>query len=135
MPQGSSDREGIGPYGVRYNDEQTRFSDRLASLEQKVALQKQEIDTLRTEQAVIKINFDKHNDRQADDAKSASADALKTLNEVRALREDFAVMKARHGTVPVETIQRLVTIIGGGFSIFALIVGGILWLAERAGGA
>lgn len=131
MSQGSSDREGIGSFGERYNDIRERFSERVAALEQRVAIQEREAAALRSEQTVIRVNFEKHLDRQADDAKSAAADSQRTLAEVRGLREDISVMKARNGTVPVETIQRLVVIIGGGFTIFGAIVGGILWIAER----
>jgi len=126
MPQGSSDREGIGPYGVRYNDEQTRFGDRLVSLERLASAFDVRI-------AALEGSFRSHLDRASTDAERAATSATATLSEISRLREDISVMKARHGTVPVETIQRLVVIIGGGFTIFGAIVGGILWLAERGG--
>lgn len=132
MSQGSSDREGIGPFGERYNDIRERFGDRFSALEQRVALQEREIAALRTEQAVIKVNFDKHSDRQADDAKGASADALKTLNEVRALREDLAVLKAQKGTVHVEAVQRVIVLCGGLVVLVASAASAIVWIAERA---
>jgi hypothetical protein len=83
--------------------------------------------------AALEGSFRSHLDRASNDAERAATSATATLTEISRLREDISVMKARHGTVPVETIQRLVAIIGGGFTIFGLIVGGILWLAERGG--
>ena len=126
VPPGSPDREGIGPYGVRYNDDQARFGDRLVSLERLASAFDVRI-------AALEGSFRSHLDRASTDAERAATSATATLSEISRLREDISVMKARHGTVPVETIQRLVAIIGGGFTIFGMIVAGIIWLAERGG--
>ena len=124
MPAGSPDDGGLGPYGVRYNDDQSRFGDRLVSLERLASAFDVRI-------AALEGSFRSHLDRAATDAERAAASATATLSEISRLREDISVMKARHGTVPVETIQRLVVIIGGGFTIFGAIAGGILWLIDR----
>jgi len=131
VSQGSSEPDGVS-YGIRYSGAQTRFLERLAAIEQRVALQGQELAALRTEQSVIKVNFEKHADRQADDAKGASADSKKTLDEVRALREDIAVMKAQKGTVQVEAVQRVIALCGGLVVLVASAAGAIIWVAERA---
>lgn len=124
MPAGNPDNGGLGPYGVRYNDDQTRFADRLVSLERLASAFDVRI-------AALEGSFRSHLDRAASDAERAASSATQTLDQISRLREDISVMKARHGTVPVETIQRLVVIIGGGFTIFAAIAGGVLWLVER----
>ena len=124
MPAGNPDDGGVGPYGIRYNDNQTRFGDRLGSLERLASAFDVRISALEG-------SFRSHLDRASSDAERAAVSATATLTEISRLREDISVMKARHGTVPVETIQRLVVIIGGGFTIFGAIAGGILWLVER----
>ena len=124
MPAGNPDNGGLGPYGIRYNDDQTRFGDRLGSLERLASAFDVRISALEG-------SLRGHLDRASSDAERAAVSATETLSEISKLREDISVMKARHGTVPVETIQRLVVIIGGGFTIFSAIAGSILWLVER----
>ncbi len=124
MPAGNPDDGGLGPYGVRYNDHEMRFADRLSSLERLSSAFDVRI-------AALEGSFRSHLDRAASDAERAALSATQTLDQISKLREGISVMQARHGTVPVETIQRLVVIIGGGFTIVGAIVGGILWLVER----
>lgn len=126
VPAGNHDNGGLGPYVIRYNDDQTRFGDRLGSLERLASAFDVRISALEG-------SLRSHLDRASSDAERAAVSATATLSEISKMREDISVMKARHGTVPVETIQRLVAIIGGGFTIFGMIVAGIIWLAEIGG--
>lgn len=132
MPQGSYDDDGGVPY--RYGDAGAyRLSERVRDLERACST----CSTVRASQEVrisaLESSVKSLLARAASDAERAAVSASQTLNEIGRLREDISVMKARHGTVPVETIQRLVAIIGGGFTIFGAAVGGILWLVKSGG--
>ena len=128
MSQESYDEGGV-PY--RYGDAGAyRLSERVRDLERACST----CSTVRASQEVrisaLEASVKSHLDRASTDAERAAVSATQTLSEIGRLREDISVMKARHGTVPVETIQRIVAIISGGFVIVGMVVGGIIWIAN-----
>ena len=125
MPQGSSDREGIGPYGVRYNDEQTRFGDRLGALERLASAFDVRI-------AALEGSFRSHLDRAASDAERAATSATQTLDAISRLREDLSVLKAQKGAVQIEAVQRVVALCAGLVVLVGSVVGAVMWIAEKA---
>ena len=125
MPQGSSDREGIGPYGVRYNDEQTRFGDRLVSLERLASAFDVRI-------AALEGSFRSHLDCAANDAERAATSATQTLDAISRLREDLSVLKAQKGAVQIEAVQRVVALCAGLVVLVGSVVGAVMWIAEKA---
>lgn len=131
MAQPGSPDDGGSPF--RYTDAAYRISERIEKLERACSDLASNGVRQEVRLGTLELGFSKHLDRASVDADRAAESAQRTLDEVRSLREDISIMKARTGTVPVETIQRLVAIIGGGFMIVAAVIGGILWLVEKGG--
>lgn len=127
MPPENPDGHATNPYGVlRYDDDGRSASYRIGAMERALSVAEVRISALEG-------SLKEHLSRASTDAERAAVSATQTLNEIGRLREDLTVIKAMRGSVQVEAVQRLCAILGSLVVVVGAVVGGVIWLTERAG--